>query len=291
MCNFDGGDCCMIDQIGDGYCDALNSNRMCRDDEGDSPCQYNLIGNGQCDLMNNKYNCDFDGGECCRKHWIADGFCDNINNNVKCNYDGGDCCLFKGGSGDNFCQHSLNIQQCGYDGGDCCEPELYGDGRCDLYINDNPICGYDGGDCCEGNIDTIGDSVCEDENNNARCSFDGGDCCMANLDKTSCSECKCKSEDDVVNPHLVCQNYSTIGDGICHDENNNVICQYDAGDCCLPNVNMTACIKCQCIQEIDFDPCPGHDLIADGQCNKINDNLICSYDGDDCLRYAKTIHK
>ena len=290
MCNFDGGDCCLDDKIGDGYCDPLNFNRMCRNDEDDCSCEYNLIGNGQCDLINNKYNCDFDGGDCCQKHWISDGFCDKINYNLKCDYDGGDCCSSivtdwqLVGNGD--CQLYLNNEKCAYDGGDCCITIYYGDSECDT-DNDNPGCGHDGGDCCQGNIETIGNGICEDENNNARCSFDGGDCCLANLNTASCSECKCKTEDEVINPYKICPNYTSIGNGICNDENNNPICQYDGGDCCLPNVNITACAECHCNNiDGDFDPCPSYGQIGDGQCNDINDNLICSHDGEDCYRYS-----
>ena len=209
---------------------------------------------------------------------------------MKCDYDGGDCCSSivtdwqLVGNGD--CQLYLNNEKCTYDGGDCCITIYYGDSKCDT-DNDNPGCGHDGGDCCQGNIETIGNGICEDENNNARCSFDGGDCCLANLNTASCSECKCKTEDEVINPYMICPNYTSIGNGICNDENNNPICQYDGGDCCLPNVNITACTECHCNNiDGDFDPCPSYGQIGDGQCNDINDNLICSHDGEDCYRYS-----
>ena len=37
-----------------------------------------------------------------------------------------------------------------------------------------------------------------------------------------------------------------IGDSYCDDENNNLECNYDSGDCCGPNVNMQYCTDCQC---------------------------------------------
>ena len=284
MCNFDGGDCCIIDKIGDGFCDPLNFNRMCQYDEEDCTCHYKSIANDQCDLINNKYNCDFDGGDCCRKDWIADGFCDKINNNLRCEYDGGDCCPgVKRFVGNGHCNSFNNIEECAYDGGDCCRPDWSNDGVC-YTRNDSPVCNYDGGDCCKGNTDTVGNGVCDDQNNNARCGFDGGDCCMANLNTTSCSECKCLTDDEVINPNLICPDYAFIGDGVCQDGNNIPVCHYDGGDCCLQNVNSTACAECECIKETDFDPCPSHQQIADGQCNEVNDNLICSYDGEDCHR-------
>ena len=67
-------------------------------------------GDGFCDDGNNKYECLWDGGDCCgdnvkteyckicecktcesSKFW-KDGFCDDGNNNIGCQFDGGDCC-------------------------------------------------------------------------------------------------------------------------------------------------------------------------------------------------------
>ena len=33
---------------------------------------------------------------------------------------------------------------------------------------------------------------------------------------------------------------------------------------------------------VDFDPCPKYDTIGNGQCDKENFNLICSFDAGDC---------
>ncbi len=37
-----------------------------------------------------------------------------------------------------------------------------------------------------------------------------------------------------------------VGDGICDDETNNVLCSYDAGDCCLDMIIDTECVTCLC---------------------------------------------
>ena len=37
-----------------------------------------------------------------------------------------------------------------------------------------------------------------------------------------------------------------IGDGKCHDMNNNEGCYYDGGDCCGSNVNTQECTECIC---------------------------------------------
>merc|ERR1719433_1551470 len=38
-----------------------------------------------------------------------------------------------------------------------------------------------------------------------------------------------------------------FSDGICDDENNNEVCNYDGGDCCGDNVGTTFCSECQCL--------------------------------------------
>ena len=37
-----------------------------------------------------------------------------------------------------------------------------------------------------------------------------------------------------------------IGDGLCHDVNNNPECEYDGGDCCGPSVDTSYCTECMC---------------------------------------------
>jgi len=94
----------------------------------------------------------------------------------------------------------------------------------------------------------IEDGYCDDENNSAACQFDGGDCCnndMPNWD-WYCSDCACIVGDattcEVGVPHWV-------GDNYCDDENNNVMCGFDGGDCC--NNDMANwdwyCNDCQCL--------------------------------------------
>ena len=41
-------------------------------------------------------------------------------------------------------------------------------------------------------------------------------------------------------------NHQWIGNGYCNDNNNNLHCNYDGGDCCGPNVNTQYCTECQC---------------------------------------------
>ena len=128
--------------------------------------------------------------------------------------------------------------------------------------------------------------ICQDENNNGHCSFDGGDCCLAQVNTSSCSECECITQ-EVIQPFDPCPKFAEIGDGICHDENNNPICAYDGGDCCGENIVTTNCTNCQCLQfkEISRSPfvlCPYYHEIEDGICQDENNIEICLYDSGDC---------
>ena len=46
-----------------------------------------------------------------------------------------------------------------------------------------------------------------------------------------------------------CANPLWIGDGFCDDLTNNLICNYDGGDCCGPAVNIVYCNLCECKEE------------------------------------------
>ena len=50
-----------------------------------------------------------------------------------------------------------------------------------------------------------------------------------------------------------------VDDGICNDENNNIECEYDGGDCCS-----------------------NPDMVDNGICNDETNNIGCEYDGGDC---------
>ena len=39
---------------------------------------------------------------------------------------------------------------------------------------------------------------------------------------------------------------TNVADGYCHDENNNIECKFDGGDCCGSNVKTEYCTECQC---------------------------------------------
>ena len=109
-----------------------------------------------------------------------------------------------------------------------------------------------------------------------------------------------------------------IGDGLCDDENNNIQCFYDGGDCCF-NVIHDFCTNCSCYLDdltlvtgmpignpstsalpeggkkllwlimrliqatvwfIAF--CAWSDQYNDGWCDDMNNVPSCNYDGGDC---------
>ena len=44
-----------------------------------------------------------------------------------------------------------------------------------------------------------------------------------------------------------------VGDGYCDDITNNLICNYDGGDCCLSNITTHYCRECICIERSTGD--------------------------------------
>jgi hypothetical protein len=48
---------------------------------------------------------------------------------------------------------------------------------------------------------------------------------------------------------LECSHQGLVGDGFCDDATNNPDCNYDGGDCCGSNRNISYCNTCLCIDE------------------------------------------
>ena len=96
-CNYDGGDCCVVNanttHCSDCACHFL---RTC------AAGYHPLVGNGFCNDDTNIAECDYDGGDCCSNsefvangftNMVGDGICHDETNHLGCNCDGGDCCL------------------------------------------------------------------------------------------------------------------------------------------------------------------------------------------------------
>ena len=102
------------------------------------------------------------------------------------------------------------------------------------------------------NTGWIADGYCDDINNHMDCNYDGGDCCGCNINTKWCTECQCLdpngSGGGTTCPQTTTCNLNVfIGDNYCDDNNNNVDCSYDGGDCCGCNINTDWCQECQCL--------------------------------------------
>ena len=107
-----------------------------------------------------------------------------------------------------------------------------------------------------------------------------------------------------------CLETDDIADGYCDDIANTEICNWDGGDCCGPNSNLTYCTECQCQNTTtptsEAPPTTATPTTAqastytsgttiattagecnnlwsgDNTCDDINNNMECGYDGGDC---------
>ena len=82
-------------------------------------------------------------------------------------------------------------------------------------------------------------------------------------------------------PFSDCLNAALVGDGFCHDQNNNAECNFDGGDCCL-NVNTSQCLECTCHHTENCATGFIPSIVGDGICDDETNNGICNYDGGDC---------
>ncbi|CAM9376319.1 unnamed protein product, partial [Ectocarpus sp. 12 AP-2014] len=147
QCGYDGGDCCectcVVDWSAEFGCTefaCIDPTAPCVDDDDVTAdalenCMIEYLGDGYCDTYNNIEICDYDGGDCC------ECTCGSDSTDV---LDGSDCwdfvCIDPTAScfdesitvdmyeycdvellGDSMCQPSNNFEVCDYDFGDCCE--------------------------------------------------------------------------------------------------------------------------------------------------------------------------
>ena len=243
-------------------------NHQCHFDGLDCCLHASLVNNGICNQENLNFACAFDGNDCAYCNATIPDRARCCNSSRPCILGQGDC-----GSDDNHCANGL---MCGsnncedeYSGKpfNCCtlkdtsladlsdpcpNQSSIGNGLCNSE-NNNAICNYDGGDCCP-NIDLIGNEQCDYVNYNHVCLFDGGDCCYRYSWETEIGNGQCN---DIHNLEMCsydqgdCCFNSKIGDGICDDTNNNRVCHYDGGDCCFGNIDTSRCTFCTCIQVFD----------------------------------------
>jgi hypothetical protein len=170
------------------------------------------LGNGICDndTMFNTERCSWDGLDC-----------EQRNNQLIAKYP--DCFWIEISQlGDGICHGSLNNVDCGYDDGDCNEFNLK-----------YPNCGTDSsnnGDMYyyyEINPQSVGNGICDDEQNTKDCGWDGSDCIDV---------------DSIITLFPNCLNLwdriGEVGDDYCDEGANIAQCGFDGGDCLLePELN------------------------------------------------------
>merc|ERR1711962_681986 len=133
----------------------------------------------------------------------------------------------------------------------------------------------------------IGDNYCDDENNNSECEMDGGDCCQENPAAgwdNYCSDCLCIEipETTEAPEGSNCVSPQWFGDNYCDDENNNLECGFDGGDCCGDDVNTTYCSECACYDFTETTQAPGPNCespqwFGDNYCDDENNNSECGF--------------
>ena len=291
-CTYDGGDCCG-DDVDTAYCTQC----QCLDPSFSTsiPSNSTVQSSSTSSTIEQTYSTT---SGCPAPSWEGNGFCNDLNNIANCAYDGGDCC------GDNV--NTAYCDQC-----QCLDPTFSTTSL--LTTQSSSTIGSTTASGCF-DLAWQGDGFCDDNNNIASCAFDGGDCCGDNVDTSYCTECQCldpsfstkisiasndevpKNKHSFVGTHIsqflkshlpgslhpmLCPGYATIGNEICDEVNNILVCQYDGGDCTMKNFNFY-CTTFNCTEDKKLDPCPNYNNIGDGKCDMDNFNPICSYDGGDC---------
>ena len=169
-------------------------------------------------------------------HLTNDQICDDEANTEGCYFDLDDCCDYQNDftlCQDCFCysKHSVNytlLADCSIDQDILWNWYYGGDDKCQLHLNyvENF---FDAGDCC------LNYTQCENI-------FQATNPWGAAMEKSFDVDCPidvCIRSDMYCIPEL-------SGDGVCHDNNNSKLCDYDLGDCCKPNLITDSCCDCSC---------------------------------------------
>ena len=83
------------------------------------------------------------------------------------------------------------------------------------------------------------------------------------------------------------------GDKKCDDSNNVFECGWDGGDCCGCFTEEGICGECICrdpeYQKEKINYCCNRELMVNGICDNVNNNVYCQYDGLDCCSDVKRL--
>lgn len=103
-------------------------------------------------------------------------------------------------------------------------------------------------------------------------------------------------EDDLViqNVSQGCSSLLVLGDGICDDEFNTAVCNYDLNDCCDPNASRISCQDCfchatpkvnsswSCSRQVSSQLTINYIETGDGFCNDRLNTMEYFFDAGDC---------
>ncbi len=185
--------------------------------------------------------------------------------------------------------------------------------------------------CFHAHLFLAGDGYCDDQTNSILCHFDGGDCCTASIVDHFCQECICHKDNTnheiwtstthmplskdcplklsrvsgipkkLTQPMFQWQKnfFHHQGDGICDDDANIPLCNYDGNDCCANDGISIAkyCWYCQCHTNPEeeqpvpyFAQCPFDEIktIGNDVCQLDANNVMCAFDGNDCCKGTYT---
>ena len=262
-CDFDNGDCCLpiikTDHCHNCFCHDTNKTHLGYKTYLHGKCNLTLKSNGMCEDQINHSDCGYDMYDCCKEKIQ----CSSESEECICHLDGkrhqdsiGENCTFLELIGDLNCNDELNNEDCLFDGHDCCLGIINDQfcSNCTCHIDQRKHEAH----CLWGKI---GDNICHDECNRHEFHQDQGDCCLDYIDDTKCSTCICRWDykRHLSKVHHNCSK-EMIGDGICNDNCNSFVFDFDQFDCCLNKIRNDFCIDCICHE--------------DGSVHKMN---LCSY--------------
>ena len=115
-CEFDKGDCCLLDAKSKDYCDEC----ICKERKEPETCEISprILGDSVCDDEANNEACEFDKGDCCLSDTESKKYCEECM--CKERKEQETCEVSPRILGDGVCDDRANIEACEFDKGDCC---------------------------------------------------------------------------------------------------------------------------------------------------------------------------
>ena len=265
--NYDGGDCC-LDIVNNAKC----IDCYCYEDCSVHPLKFNddqdFQIESECYEPKEIWN-----PEHCMVFLLGDGLCDDGCNNHLFDFDHQDCCL-EDVAEISYCNECICYANCTGPGLATDTPVIY---QCQgMGYNESLLSTMFNTTTwklllvqfyyCTSTDFWINDGFCDEECNNPEFNYDGGDCCLDIVNNAKCIDCYCYEDCSIhplrfidgtdLQPEVDCYEhsdhdwnscpYSWLNDGVCNDECNHDLFDYDLNDCCLKDSNYMYCEDCIC---------------------------------------------